>query len=411
MESLITQCPHCGTSFKINGNQLSAANGSVRCGACLQVFSARNHIVNAPATSKATKAKPAAAKPQANKQPAKPKPMQSSGFEADSDEQSDFLFDDNNGFSADDDDEEFIFGADEDDNSDEEFSFEKDTSSIGDLSDSFLELGGAEQNPNNPFSVENNQTAPEEEIPDTDESWAEDILDEISNDFAATPSQNGLAQKPAPKAVDKKPAPAKAQVHQKLAAPEIEQPDPVKSDPFKPRDVVSNLDHNEFDLEMKPAGRSTNTLFTIGVLILLIGAFGQFMWVKKDTLAKQDNFRPYYVKFCKQFNCTLPEQVDLSAIKIRNMSSLLDHSKYKNAKSLDFFLINNAGFEQPFPQLILTFDDIKGNLIADQQFSPSSYLNGELAGATNMPINTQIHISLSIRDPGAQAVNYKLLFK
>ena len=36
----VTRCPHCKTSFRITDAQLRAANGSVRCGSCLQVFDA-----------------------------------------------------------------------------------------------------------------------------------------------------------------------------------------------------------------------------------------------------------------------------------------------------------------------------------------------------------------------------------
>ncbi|WP_257014027.1 MJ0042-type zinc finger domain-containing protein, partial [Pseudomonas aeruginosa] len=41
-ESVITQCPHCSTSFRVNDAQLGAANGAVRCGTCLKVFNALN---------------------------------------------------------------------------------------------------------------------------------------------------------------------------------------------------------------------------------------------------------------------------------------------------------------------------------------------------------------------------------
>ena len=63
-ESVITQCPHCSTSFRVNDAQLGAANGAVRCGTCLKVFNALQHQVggapraNAPS---AAEAKPAAA--------------------------------------------------------------------------------------------------------------------------------------------------------------------------------------------------------------------------------------------------------------------------------------------------------------------------------------------------------------
>jgi len=41
-------CPHCQTSFRITNAQLTAADGSVRCGSCLQVFNARDQLKRAP---------------------------------------------------------------------------------------------------------------------------------------------------------------------------------------------------------------------------------------------------------------------------------------------------------------------------------------------------------------------------
>ena len=41
----LTQCPKCATSFRVTPSQLRAAAGSVRCGSCLEVFDALNHLV------------------------------------------------------------------------------------------------------------------------------------------------------------------------------------------------------------------------------------------------------------------------------------------------------------------------------------------------------------------------------
>ena len=46
MSEFITQCPNCETSFNVTQPQLTAASGSVRCGACLQVFDARLTILD-----------------------------------------------------------------------------------------------------------------------------------------------------------------------------------------------------------------------------------------------------------------------------------------------------------------------------------------------------------------------------
>jgi predicted Zn finger-like uncharacterized protein len=85
-----TQCPHCGVKFQISSQQLSLANGNVRCGSCLQVFQASANLVplgggTAPAgvasarsASAAPSARPAAAAPRkpAAPAPAPPPPVQ-----------------------------------------------------------------------------------------------------------------------------------------------------------------------------------------------------------------------------------------------------------------------------------------------------------------------------------------------
>jgi Protein of unknown function (DUF3426). len=54
MADSITQCPKCGTSFRITQAHLSSARGAVRCGSCLNIFNAKDYL-QAPST----KAQPA----------------------------------------------------------------------------------------------------------------------------------------------------------------------------------------------------------------------------------------------------------------------------------------------------------------------------------------------------------------
>lgn len=46
MSPLATACPGCGTAFRVGQEQLDAADGLVRCGACNAVFDAQAHAVN-----------------------------------------------------------------------------------------------------------------------------------------------------------------------------------------------------------------------------------------------------------------------------------------------------------------------------------------------------------------------------
>jgi predicted Zn finger-like uncharacterized protein len=45
MDYRITQCPRCGTSFRVTDAHLAVAAGAVRCGSCLHIFNAREHWV------------------------------------------------------------------------------------------------------------------------------------------------------------------------------------------------------------------------------------------------------------------------------------------------------------------------------------------------------------------------------
>lgn len=45
---IVTRCPNCHSRFRVTEGQLRLADGQVRCGACLRVFSAPEHAINPP---------------------------------------------------------------------------------------------------------------------------------------------------------------------------------------------------------------------------------------------------------------------------------------------------------------------------------------------------------------------------
>lgn len=49
--SIITQCPSCGTSFRVTPPQLQAQHGMVRCGRCAQVFDGFKTLATLPDTA------------------------------------------------------------------------------------------------------------------------------------------------------------------------------------------------------------------------------------------------------------------------------------------------------------------------------------------------------------------------
>lgn len=58
MATHVTRCPHCQTTFRVKDEHLKIASGAVRCGSCLQVFKATEHLVDSSAAEAKTEPKP-----------------------------------------------------------------------------------------------------------------------------------------------------------------------------------------------------------------------------------------------------------------------------------------------------------------------------------------------------------------
>ncbi|MDF3866270.1 DUF3426 domain-containing protein [Pseudomonas denitrificans (nom. rej.)] len=160
----------------------------------------------------------------------------------------------------------------------------------------------------------------------------------------------------------------------------------------------------------KPKRRWGRRLFwLLLVLLALAGLAGQYIAYHFDELARQDQYRPWFAQACPELGCTLPSKVDVEQIRSSNLV-VRSHPDFSGALVVDAIIYNRANFSQPFPLLEMRFADMNGQLIASRRFKPSEYLSGELAGQSEMPPQTPIHISLDILDPGPKAVNYSLSF-
>ncbi|WP_191902288.1 DUF3426 domain-containing protein, partial [Pseudomonas viridiflava] len=129
------------------------------------------------------------------------------------------------------------------------------------------------------------------------------------------------------------------------------------------------------------------------ILLALVGLAGQYIWYHFDQLARQDQYRPWFQQLCPQIGCKVPSKVDISLLKSSNLV-VRSHPEFAGALVVDAIIYNRATFSQPFPLLELRFADMNGGLIASRRFKPAEYLSGELAGVSEMPSQTPIHISL-----------------
>ncbi|MED5389870.1 MAG: DUF3426 domain-containing protein [Pseudomonadota bacterium] len=139
-------------------------------------------------------------------------------------------------------------------------------------------------------------------------------------------------------------------------------------------------------------------------LLVLVGQYAYFNF---DDQARNPQWRPFYQQACDLLGCRLPNRTDISKLRGANLV-VRSHPDYTNTLIVDAILFNEARYPQPFPELELSFSALNGEAVASRRFSPAEYLQGDLTNMDTMPVNTPLHISLEIVDPGARAVNYNL---
>ncbi|MCC4307170.1 zinc-ribbon and DUF3426 domain-containing protein [Alcanivorax marinus] len=360
-----TRCPHCGAQFKISDEHLNQARGAVRCGSCLQIFQATDHLIGDAA------------------------PRAGDGrWERALDEDAPRLAADGDGHGG------------------------------LELSDAFLDMDGDQRGDRFADLDDALGGAPSVAGPDhsqagddhdrADESWAEallrDLEDEDEDDHARPAAPAGRERGAPASSVP----PASALLTRNTADPAPDRPEEDDSDPFdflnrnaaRHRAANERLDY----VAPPPAGLLKWGLLSLLALLVLVGQYAVFHF---QELARQPQWRPYYAQACQVLGCALPLHSDPSRLRGANLV-VRSHPRFRDALMVDALLFNEADWPQPFPVLELTFTDLQGQVVASRRFAPAEYLRGDFSGATAMPSGTPVHIGLEIVDPGPRAVNYDL---
>ena len=408
MPSFLTQCPHCLTSFRVTDSQLEAADGLVRCGACLGIFSAAANRITlkqtpeeavAAATMPAPDAPepeveaPAAAEPQALEDPAEPVrepeapapaepdvaftslPPLDADAEHDSDllnqEEPEIAFGDFN-LDSDDDvdaDEEEEQEDYEDADEGEEFTEENDSS----VYDAYVEGEDDEEE-----EEEDDEEEEEEEEDDETEAARRAPVERLSTDKAA--------------------------LRRYLA--EIEDDEAL--------DPLDDEDLGEFDEPVTlDAAPRRSWLVGLGLLVanvLLVGLLLlQVARANIDVLSRSARFAPLLPYACRILQCPAPDRSQLDRL-VSEQLVVRSHPRYAQALEVGLVFRNDAADSQPFPALELNFIDTGNRLVANRLFQPLEYLPAELQ-TSEMPAGASFQVTLEMADPGSEAVNYTLVFR
>ena len=383
--ALATQCPHCGTLFRVAADQLKLRGGIVRCGACQQVFDGNTGLVdlNAP-PSDALPSSPAPSSP-APSSPASP-PVAEAAVAP--------------GVTATDDTEQPIYTLE----------FDRALSPFGILPHASSEEQ-AEAEP---------QTTAVAELPVDEEA------------VAAPPDHD--APEPAPEPAARQPAPDAPPLLLRESAggsPPIVSPAPPRL-PASPRARaaearsrrskltptrieetpklrVPEIDEPEFvrrGRQREQSGKTVRIAMIAGSALLLLALVLQAMVGLRDVLAaRYPALRPALAATCAAFGCTvgLPARPDALTIETGELITLGG-----NAYTLSTVLRNGGDLALAWPSIELTLNDRDDKPLVRRVFGPRDYAPLVADSATGFGARAEQPVKIHFRLEGLEPSGYHI---
>lgn len=426
-----TQCPHCGAQFRISEQHLAQAKGAVRCGSCLKVFQATEHLVDSPAATPSKSAESAAPaekwslteEPPAKLEPKKPTAASKRWTMEDD------LSDD----MAEDMPDELV-----DEPVPSNLQANDTKMSLGglELSDSFMSLDGDDDdNLHNENFSDMAGAGKKMHSEDSDESWAEKLLEELEEGDKPAPAEvradrMSLTERDEDQSRREEQEKKKQRTSQTSQEQSTDMPDwAVDSGDFFSDASLGILSEDSDDLvaidipviEERKTSRPSlpldgsnglgGDLLKWGALSLaaLLVLVSQYLIFNFHELSRTPAWRPFYTNICGAFGCNLPNPSDVTKLRGANLV-VRAHPQIAEALVVDVIVFNESRYAQPFPLLELGFTSVNGRAIASRRFRPEEYLRGDLKAMTAMPADVPIRLSLEILDPGSEAQNYTLRF-
>ena len=394
MSLFITQCPHCHTSFRTSVSQLQSADGMVRCGACLRIFAADNNLL--PSVDIRTISVPNHEEDEPLDEEIEPNDDQlpltdlappQEEEEADPEEESIFTLD-----MAD--------------------SLPNRVSPIITESSASWELID-DDGPDLEQALDSEAQSPEAEAARTEESIeVSNAPEEEDSSFAAQRDEHNDEPEeiiaPVNVSTDDD-SQARARVNSIEFNSNSLNDESQTLDGFS-ADDLDNVDLEENPIELNWQEKPKKTLGITLLSILLIGCLAlQLLWVNRNALAQNPQWRTVIETLCTPIDCGLKPLVDLRLIRSDQLA-VQSHPEFSNALRVKVQFRNDATFAQALPGLLLKFTNSRDEVLAERHFAPSEYLDSELQDLAAMPAKSQLQISLDLLDPGPQALNYEISF-
>ncbi len=161
-----------------------------------------------------------------------------------------------------------------------------------------------------------------------------------------------------------------------------------------------------------------NLLFWMFLSLLFAGLLVlQATWLWRPELYLQHpEVRPWLERLCYSLLCQLPPSRDISYFKMQDPPFIRLHPEHPHLIKVDAVFTNQASFPQPYPKVLLTFQDTRNQPLAQGLFKPTDYLP-ELDQREVVSPNASVHFRITLHalptmiEGGKVAVGYTLDFQ
>lgn len=124
-----------------------------------------------------------------------------------------------------------------------------------------------------------------------------------------------------------------------------------------------------------PPRLRAGTGWWLAVVALGVVAAMQWLWVERDVLAMQAQWRPAVERACGWFGCTLPPWHEPSAFSV-TARDVRPHPSVDGALLITATFRNDAVFAQRWPIIELSLSDLNGRVLGMRHFDAEEYLGG-----------------------------------
>ncbi len=159
----------------------------------------------------------------------------------------------------------------------------------------------------------------------------------------------------------------------------------------------------------KQYGFLGSLFWSLAILLMIVMGMVQYAYYDRAFLVQFSELRPWLEKLCVYAKCELPDPRDPARIELSS-KNIFSHPNHENALMVSGTMVNQAEFEQDFPQVELRFENIRGQSIAGRRFKPEEYLGIPKDTLSKMQPGNPVSFNIELIDPGKDVVSYEFNF-